>query len=161
MFQVFILHNLYKIKVIIFFTGIAWYKAFLRRNPVISVRTSEHIHTSASGNVSEQNIRKWFDNIHQYLSDKYLLDVLKDPTRVFNGDETGFSLCPITKSVLGPRGVRDVYEIAKGNEKENITVLFSFNAARNICYPMVIYSYKRIPQQIINCVPPNWGYKII
>lgn len=128
---------------------------------MIFVRTSEHI-TFANGNVSEQNIRKWFDNIHQYLSDEHLLDVLKDPTRVFNGDETGFSLYPKTKSVLEPRGVRDVYEIAKRNEKENTTVMFSFNAAGNMCHPMVIYCYKRISQEIIDSIPFHWdNYRTI
>lgn len=129
---------------------------FLRRNPVISVRTSEHV-TSASANVSEQNIRKWFDDIHQYLSDENLSIILNDPSRVFNGDETGFSLCPKIKSVLGPKGAKDVYEVAKVNEKENLTVMFTFNAAGIMCHPMVICSYKRIPQHIIDSVTPNWG----
>lgn len=123
---------------------------------MISVRTSEHV-TSASANVSEQNIRKWFDDIHHYLSDENLSIILNDPSRVFNGDETGFSLCPKTKSVLGPKGAKDIYEVAKGNEKENLTVMFTFNAAGIMCHPMVIYSYKRIPQHILDSVPPNWG----
>lgn len=122
---------------------------------MISVRTSEHV-TSASANVSEQNIRKWFDGIHQYLSDENLSIILNDPSRVFNGDETGFSLCPKTKSVLGPKGAKDVYEVAKGNEKENLTVMFTFNAAGIMCHPMVIYSYKRILQHTLDSVPPNW-----
>jgi len=46
---------------------------------VISVRTSEHV-TSASANVSEQSIRKWFDDIHQYLSDENLSIILNDPS---------------------------------------------------------------------------------
>lgn len=62
--------------------------------------------TSASGNVSETNIKKWFDDLYQYLTEEKLADILNDPVRVFNGDETGFSLCPKTKSVLGPRGAK-------------------------------------------------------
>lgn len=50
-----------------------------------------------------------------------------------------------------------MYEIAKGNEKENLTVMFTFNAVGNMCPPMVIYNYKRIPQHILDSVPPNWG----
>ncbi|XP_022177727.1 uncharacterized protein LOC111038801 [Myzus persicae] len=136
--------------------GITWYKAFLKRNPIISQRTSEHV-TSASGNVSEENIKKWFSDIHAYLSDEKLVDILNDPERIFNGNETGFSLCPKTKSVLGPRGAKDIYEIAKGNEKENITAMFTFNAAGQMCNPMIIYKYQRIPQNIIDTIPPHWG----
>lgn len=47
--------------------------------------------------------------------------------------------------------------MAKGIEKENLTVMFTFNAAGIMCHPMVIYSYKRIPQYILDSVPPNWG----
>lgn len=72
--------------------------------------------TSASGNVSEENIKKWFNDIHAF-SDEKLVDILNDPERIFNGDETGFSLCLKSKSVLGPRGAKDIYEIAKGDEK--------------------------------------------
>lgn len=113
--------------------------------------------TSASGNVSETNIKKWFDDIYQYLTEEKLADILNDPARVFNGDETGFSLCPKTKSVLGPRGAKDIYEIAKGNEKENITAMFTFNAAGQMCNPMIIFKYQRIPQNIIDTIPTNWG----
>lgn len=86
--------------------------------------------------------------------------ILKDPRRIFNGDESGFSLCPKTaktQSVLGPKGAKDVYEVATGNAKENLTVMFTFNAAGETCHPMVIYNYKRIPQNIIESVPANWG----
>lgn len=86
-----------------------------------------------------------------------MVDILNDPERIFNGDETGFSLCPKTKSVLGPRGAKDIYEIAKGNEKENITAMFTFNAAGQMCNPMIIYKYQRIPQNIIDTIPPHWG----
>ncbi|KAL5235854.1 hypothetical protein ACI65C_003264 [Semiaphis heraclei] len=50
-----------------------------------------------------------------------LSDILNDPTRLFNGDETGFALCPKTKNVLSPKGYKDVYELAIGNPKENLT----------------------------------------
>lgn len=113
--------------------------------------------TSASGNVREENIKKWFNDIHEYLSDEKLVGILNDPERIFNGDETGFSLCPKTKCVLGPRGAKDIYEIARGNEKENITAMFTFNAAGQMCNPMIIYKYQKIPQNIIDTIPPHWG----
>lgn len=113
--------------------------------------------TSASANVSESDIRKWFTGIYKYLEDENMINILQDPKRIFNGDETGFSLCPKTKTVLAARGTKDVYEVATGNAKENITVMFTFNAEGDMCPPMIIYNYKRIPQNIIDSVPPNWG----
>jgi len=79
----------------------------MRRHPLISVRTSEHV-TSASACISETDIKKWFSEVHLYLVENGLNEILEDSTRVFNGDETGFSLCPKNKTVLAPRGVKDI-----------------------------------------------------
>lgn len=62
--------------------------------------------TAASSNVSKDDIMKWFDNIEKYLKKEGLYDILADPDRVFDGDETGFQLCPKTKTVLAAKGAR-------------------------------------------------------
>lgn len=68
----------------------------MRRNSIITSRTSEHV-TSASANVSESNIRKWFNDIHQNLKGENLTNILNNPKIICNGaDEIGFSLCPKT-----------------------------------------------------------------
>lgn len=35
--------------------------------------------------------------------------------------------------------------------------MFSFNAVGQICHSMVIFKYKRIPKNILDSIPPNWG----
>lgn len=89
----------------------------MRQHPIISNRTNEHV-TSASSNVSESDIKKWFKDIQQYLCNENLSHILKVPKRVFNGDETGFSLYPKTKTVLAPKGIKDVYKVAAGNKRK-------------------------------------------
>jgi hypothetical protein len=59
-----------------------WMRAFLRRHPKVSLRTSEAI-TAASANISEADIRKWFIEIESYLKEKNVFDILEDPNRVF------------------------------------------------------------------------------
>jgi len=93
----------------------------------------QRVHVSA-----KQISKKWFSEVHLYLVENGLNEILEDPTRVFNEDETGFSLCPKNKTVLAPRGVKDIYEVAIGNSNENLTVMFSFNAAGSMCHPMII-----------------------
>lgn len=56
--------------------------------------------------VTEQSIRFWFREPEVYLDSKHQKDILSDPKRVFNGDESGFALCPKTGKVLGPRGYK-------------------------------------------------------
>jgi len=53
---------------------------------------------------------------------------MDDPSRIFNGDETGFQICPSTGSVLAEKGAKNVYSIDEGSSTENITVMFSFSA---------------------------------
>ncbi|XP_072392192.1 uncharacterized protein [Diabrotica undecimpunctata] len=134
--------------------GRTWLSAFLKRNPNISLRTSEGV-TSASSNINQRDITKWFDNIKSYLNRKGLSDVLQDP-RIFNSDETCFYLCPKNKKVLAMKGSRNVYEI-EHNPKVNLTVMFTFSAIGNILPPMVIYSHKRLPNDILSAVPNSWG----
>lgn len=135
--------------------GRGWFKAFLRRHPDITFRTPEAI-TSASSNICESDIRKWFTEIETYLVDKGYDHILEDPTRVFNGDETCFLLCPKNKRVLATKGSRNVYQI-EHNPKTSLTVMFTFSAAGEITPPMIIYPYKRLPLQVNNSVPGSWG----
>ena len=52
-------------------------------------RTSEAV-TAASSCVSEENIRKRFDEMQEYIRENNLEELMDDPSRIFNGDETGF-----------------------------------------------------------------------
>lgn len=136
--------------------GNGWIKAFLRRNPQVRHRQSEAV-SAASACVTEADIRKWFSEVGAYFKEKDLSEVLKNPSRVFNGDETGFQICPATGRVLAEKGTKNVYTIEKGASKENVTVMFTFSASGEICAPMIVYPYKRIPEKIIQSVPPQWG----
>jgi hypothetical protein len=52
---------------------------------------------------------------------------MDDPCRIFNGDETGFQICPSTGRVLAEKGAKNVYSVDEGSSKENITVMFSIS----------------------------------
>lgn len=136
--------------------GDGWIKAFLKRHPSVVQRTSEAV-TSASSCVSEKDIRKWFQEIAEYMSDNKLESVIQDPSRIFNGDETAFQICPSTGKVLASKGEKNVYSVEHGASKENLTVMFTFSANGKTCPPMIIYGYKRIPEKITLNVPNEWG----
>ncbi|KAG5868270.1 hypothetical protein JTB14_032985 [Gonioctena quinquepunctata] len=79
--------------------GEHWYQCFLQRYKKLSNRIPEAV-TNASGNISESDIRKGFKNIEIYLKEKKYFDILEDPTRVYNGDETCFMLCPKEDKII-------------------------------------------------------------
>nr|CAI5829451.1 unnamed protein product [Callosobruchus analis] len=83
--------------------GKHWYRAFLRRHPEIAIRTPEGVTTSSS-NVSESDIRSWFNGIEAYLKENNYFRVLQSPARVYNADESGFVLCP--QAALYPNATR-------------------------------------------------------
>ncbi|KAG5898614.1 hypothetical protein JTB14_020990 [Gonioctena quinquepunctata] len=89
--------------------GEHWYQCFLQRHKKLSNRIPEAV-TNASGNISESDIRKCFKNIEIYLKEKQYFYILEDPTRVYNGDETCFMLCP-KDEVIAPKGAKNVYQI--------------------------------------------------
>jgi hypothetical protein len=71
------------------FNSIFSLQAFLRRHSEIVERKSEPV-TSATSCVSEADIRKWFDEVKEYIKEKKLEEAVNDPSKIFNGDETGF-----------------------------------------------------------------------
>lgn len=136
--------------------GIHWYKSFMNRHQILTNRTPEAV-TKGSGNVSKNDICKWFIDNESYLKSKNYFEILSDPNRVFNGDETCFQLCPNAGKVLAPKGTKNVYEVEQGPSKTNITVMFTFSAAGGITPPMIIYAYKRLPPKIATSVPQECG----
>lgn len=80
--------------------GKKWLNLFLQRNPEISDRKPEKL-SKVRANVTEQYIRSWFSEVKDYAEKNNLTEVLLDPSRIFNLDETAFFLCPKTGKVLG------------------------------------------------------------
>jgi hypothetical protein len=100
---------------------------------------------------------KWFDEMKEYIKEKKLDESVSDPSRIFSGDETGFQICPSTGRVLATKGAKNVYSIEQGPLKENIAVMFTFSADVKTCCPVIVYSYKRIPEKISESVPAEWS----
>lgn len=74
-------------------------------------------------------------------------DMLSDPRRFFNLDESAFLLHPKKKLVLCRKGAKNVYSINSGNDKECVTVLLGGNAAGEIPPPFIIHKYEKMPGQ--------------
>jgi hypothetical protein len=113
--------------------------------------------TRASALVSKEHIHSWFDKVGLYLIENQFQHILGDPTRVYNGDETMVFLHPETREVLAMKGARDVYEIEHACAKLNITTMFTFAADGKVVPPMIVYPYVRIPLEIQESVPADWG----
>ncbi|KAJ8953396.1 hypothetical protein NQ318_023513, partial [Aromia moschata] len=135
--------------------GQKWYINFMKRHPEISKREAEGVNR-ARAVITEEYLRAWFRDLHEYLETNNIADVMSDPSRVFNGDESGFSLCPKSGKVLAPKGWKNLYTIKLGQEKDNITVLVTFSANGKIAPPLVVFPYIRPPRALVENMPDHW-----
>lgn len=136
--------------------GKKWLSLFLKRKPHIVKRNTEIV-SKARATITEEKIRSWFNEVLNFTEEEGLADVLKDSSRIFNCDEIGMHTCPKTGIVLGPKGFKNLYEIASGPEKESITVLCTYSANGQVPPPMIVFPYKRIPGHIAKTVPDGWS----
>lgn len=140
--------------------GRKWFNSFLKRHPNLSNSLASRVAknlTSAREKVKEGQIRQWFEEIKDYLESKELFDITNDATRVFNCDESAFFLQPKGEKVLTKKGDKNVYNAGTNDDKENLTVLVTANAAGVLAPPLVVFKYERIPSHIAHSIDKSWG----
>jgi len=129
----------------------------MNRHPIVAKRTVEKL-TKSRSCVTKEHILNWFSNVEEFLSDNNLKDILDDPCRIFNTDESGFMMCPKGEKVLSKRGTKNVYEVVGNNEKQQITVLVNVPAAGVVAPTMVVFAGKRLPKRIASTMPEDWSW---
>lgn len=139
--------------------GRRWYDNFRERHPLISEKISQNL-TASRAAITEEKLRNWHSDINKYCERENILDILEDPTRIFNMDEKGFILTPNNEIVLVRRGDKAVYNRSKNDEKECVTALLGGSAAGLATPPMMIHSFKRMPAGILQNNPENWSVGI-
>ncbi|KAL8565339.1 hypothetical protein ACOMHN_029034 [Nucella lapillus] len=71
--------------------------------------------------------------------------LLSCPERIFNADESGFSICPKTKRVITMMGTKHVYSVTSGT-RQQVTVLACSSAVGKYIPPLLIFPYTRDPR---------------
>lgn len=133
-----------------------WVQRFMKRHPQLSRRIANNL--AKRRVVRAEDIRQWFQDVGVYLKDTNVLEIMADPTRVFNMDESSIALVPTRQKVIAPKGSKNVQSLSLNSEKENYTVLISASAAGKLAPPLVLFPYKsRIPTSVIRSIPKGWG----
>lgn len=133
--------------------GAKWFRSFLKRNPIISQKHAEYI-KAARGSITEEKIRRWFAEVADLLGED--INILKEPERIFNMDETSFYLCPAGGLVSARRG-SPVFFQSGNSDKENITTLITVCAAGTHAPPLTVFKFERMPSAIAEAAPSYWG----
>ncbi|XP_060855289.1 uncharacterized protein LOC132932965 [Metopolophium dirhodum] len=119
--------------------GKKWFKLFMKRNPSIAKRTVQKVTKSRN-----------------FLIENNLMDILENPSRIFNTDESGFMLCPKGEKVLCMRGEKNVYEVCGNNDKQQITVLVNISADGVVAPTMLVFYGKQMPKGIAKTILSDW-----
>ena len=129
--------------------GDKWWKLFVKRHPMLSLRKPEQLQLSRARCCTPENIQHWIVEFEQFL----VTHDLKDrPAQIWNADEAGFPLCPSTGKVIAMRNSRCVYGVT-GDSKEQITTLCAVSAAGYVIPPMHIFAGERFKYNPMNnCV---------
>ena len=124
--------------------GYKWFELFKKRNPDMAMRTPMSLGHERS-KVSQEMVEGWFNGLFRFL-EKEVPDfekVIKNPRRIFNGDESGFPLYAKQNRVLAPKGARNVYQVVTNN-KVQITVMAAFNAFGEYVPPLILFPGERL-----------------
>ena len=114
--------------------GKDWWYAFLQRHPKISLRTPQALEACRAKACTPSTLSGWYTDFEQFLLIHNLID---KPSKIWNCDESGFSLCPKSSKVLATCGAKTVYYTT--SNKGQITVLACINAAGGTIPPMHIF----------------------
>lgn len=134
----------------------SWIKGFMKQYPEVSLRTSQNL-IKTRGSVTKGSILNWFAEVENYLADSGHIDVINDPERIFNCDESAFFSKSEGRQSIGQKGGQDSLSTGESQRKECLTVLVTGSAAGAVPPPTVLFKYKRIPSEIAENFPKEWG----
>lgn len=99
-----------------------WSSEFMSKyKGTLRLRTPEAL-SKASAAVRGEDLVKWWAYMDDYFSRNGLREILSDPSRIFNADETYFAFNPSPKKVIVPTGGQSYVAQISGN-KTGATVL--------------------------------------
>lgn len=110
----------------------------MKRHPQIRSRSVEALSTAAAA-VNSEDVRRWFDDVYESLKELDALDILEDPERIYNTDESACEPAK-NKTAYGEKG-KPVFELQ--DSKDSFTVLFTFSASGRVMKPYVVLKGKR------------------
>ena len=134
-----------KKKTYLFLNGIPgedWWLGFLRRNPQLSLRKPQSLQIARAVSSTSDVVSHWFTSVLKPLLDKHNLHL--HPDRIYNADETSFSLCGRPCRVVTKRGAKSPQFVVGGTGRENVTVQMCVSASGQLLPPYILYTGQRL-----------------
>lgn len=114
--------------------GEDWFTGFIKRNPVLSIRTPEATSAGRASAFNKHNVDEFFTKLGDILL-KYKLS----PSRIWNLDETGVTTVLKPKKIVAQKGAKQVGAIVSAERGTLVTVELAASAAGNTIPPMFVF----------------------
>ena len=131
-----------------------WWQSFLKRHPQLTLRTPAALSYSRVQAADEDSLNAYFDILEEALEEN---DLISQPCRIFNVDETGLSLNPPPLKTVHVKGQKNPSQCSSGNRSQ-ITIVGCISAGGQIMPPMVIWNRKTVPPQLAQMECPGTIY---
>ncbi|XP_053686654.1 uncharacterized protein LOC128736197 [Sabethes cyaneus] len=137
--------------------GKKWVQLFLKRHPEVSLRKPSVL-ARIRATIKKDQIVEWFSKVCEYLKQEGLEQLLEEPQRIFNLDETACELVVRKRKCVALKNTKHFYSVFGNGDKESYTALFTASANGKMLPPLVLFPYKcRLPGEVIRTAPADWG----
>ncbi|KAJ8366024.1 hypothetical protein SKAU_G00148550 [Synaphobranchus kaupii] len=128
--------------------GPDWFTAFLKRNPILSIRTPQATSMSRATSFNQSNVSSFFSNLATVL-ERHAFEA-RD---IWNSDETGIKTVHAPAKVVATKGVKQVGGMTSGERGSLVTLAVAVNAQGNSIPPLFIFPRKRFQTHFICGAP--------
>ena len=117
-----------------------WYCRFMERQPQLTLRRGDPIASVRMECTSKEVMEEYFKLLKSTLTEHNLLN---EPSRIYNVDETGMPLDHCPPKVVAYKGQKKVRTRTSGN-KSQVTVIACVSATGQVIPPFVIFDAKML-----------------
>ena len=123
------------------FPGDRFVYNFATRNKLV-LRTTTEL-SNARQHLTYKDLELWQEDTYKALvSNPKYAPCFRDPRRIFNMDESPFSVGKEKIKVLGKKGTKNVLYHKSGSSRDNLTLIAAINAAGMVVPPRMVYKNK-------------------
>ena len=133
--------------------GRDWMAGFLKRHPLLSIRTPEATSMQRALGFNRAKVKKFYDVLNEQL---YSCDGQRiPPENIFNVDESGYTICQKPKKIIAQKGKRSVGTLTSAEKGKIVTAVCCMSSTGFFLPPMLIFPRARMRPELTDKAPPG------
>jgi hypothetical protein len=132
--------------------GEDWMVTFMINHPELSLRKPEPTSLARASGFNKEKVGRFFDCYESLLFSNTGGTIIP-PCRIFNADESGFTVCHTPGKIVAEKGKRSVGAVTSLEKGKTITVLCCVSASGTYVPPMIIFPRVRMKPAFMDKAP--------